>query len=82
MYQAQRTQITPKAILQSNPKIVTHTSDRKKRKVIDTSNEILQLKILSNWTLLIVTTTTDPRIDYRIATCGWTTHTLVMPTTK
>ena len=67
---------------ESDPKTVTHTSDGKKRKVIDTSNGILQQKILSNRTLLIATTTMDPRIDDRTATCGGTTHKLATPTTK
>ena len=65
-----------------NPKIVTHTSDENKRKFTDTSNRYLQQKLWSNWTLKIVTTTMDPRIDDSIATCSGTPHTLVTPTTK
>ena len=66
----------------SNPKTVNHTSDRNKRKVTDTSNGILQKKLLSNWTLPIVTTTMDPRIGDRIVTYGGTTHTLETNMTK
>ena len=62
----------------SDPKTVTHTSDGNKRKVTDTSNRDLQQKLLSNRTLPIVTTTMDPRIDNRIATCGEIPHTLAL----
>ena len=53
----------------SDPKIAIHTSDKRKRKVTDTSNIDLQQKILSNPTLLIITMTIDPRIYDRSATC-------------
>ena len=66
----------------SNPKTVTHTSGGNKRKVENTSNETLQQKLLSNRTLPVVTTTMDPRIDNRIATCGGTSHALTTPVTK
>ena len=62
----------------SDPKKVTHTSDGKKIKVKDTSNGDLQQKLLSTRTLPIVTTTMDPRINYRIVTCGGTPHTLAL----
>ena len=65
-----------------NPKTVTHTSDRKKIKVIDTSNIIMQQKLLSNRTLLVVTTTMYPRIDDMIATCGGTYNTIATPEVK
>ena len=66
----------------SDPKTVTHNSDGKKRKVTDTRNIDLQHKILINRTLLIITTTIDPRIPDRVKTCGGTTNALIMPTTK
>ena len=47
---------------ESDPKVANHTSDGKKRKVRKTSNINLQQKLLSNWTLPIITTTIDPRI--------------------
>ena len=66
----------------SNMKIVTHTSDGKKRMVTDTRNGYLQQKILSNRNLPIVITTMDPRIDDRITTCSGTPHKLTTPTMK
>ena len=66
----------------SDPKVATNTSDRKKRKVTDTSNRYLQQKLLSNQTLLIITTRIHPRIDGRVATCGGTPHALTAPTAK
>ena len=42
----------------------------------------MKKKLLSNRTLLIITTTIDPRIPDRVATCGGTPHALAMPTTK
>ena len=66
----------------SDPKVATHTSDGKKRKVMYTINGDLQQKLLSNWNLLIITTKIDPQIDDRIETCGGTPHTLATPTTK
>ena len=66
----------------SGSKTVTHTSDGKERKVMDTINGSLQKKLLSNQTFPIGTTTMDPRIGDRIATCGGTPHTIATPTTK
>ena len=66
----------------SDPKVATRTSDRKKIKGTDTSNIYLYRKLLSNQTLLIITTTIDPWIDDRFATCEGTPHALVMPMTK
>ena len=63
-------------------KTATHTSDRKKRKVMDTSNGYLQQKLLSNRNLQIVTTTMDPRIGNMIVTCGGTPYTIATPTAK
>ena len=67
-----------KGNLASNPKITTHTSDRKKRKVTDNSNVYLQQKSLSKRTLPIITTTMDPHIDNRVATCGASPHMITM----
>ena len=67
---------------ESGPKVATHTSDRNKRKVTDTSNGYSQQKLLSNRTLPITTKTTNPRIPDRFATCGGTPHDLARPTTK
>ena len=53
-----------------------------KRKFTDTSNVNLQQKLLSSQTLLIITTTNDPRIPDRVVTCGGTPHALRIPTTK
>ena len=66
----------------SNPKVATHTSDGKKRKVTDTSNGDLQQNLLSNRTLPIITTMIDPRIDDRVATCGGAPHALTTPMVK
>ena len=74
--------ICAKGDLASYPKVDTHTSDWKKRKVTDTSNKNLQQKLLSNWTLPIITTTIEPWISDRIATCGGTPHVLPTHTTK
>ena len=65
-----------------DPKTVTNTSDRKKIKVTDTRNRILQQKLLSNRTLPVVAPTMDPRIDNRIETGGGDSHTLSTPATK
>ena len=67
---------------ESDPKTVTHTSDGKKIKLTDTSNIVLQKKMLINQTLTIFTMTMDPRIENMIATCGGTPHTFATPTTK
>ena len=66
----------------SDPKMVTHTSYRKKRKVTDTRNRDLQQKLLSNRTLLVITTTMDTFIDDSIANCSGNPHTPTMPFTK
>ena len=63
-------------------KVATHTCDRKKRKVTDTSNGILQQKLLINRNFLIITTSIDPQIPDRVATCGGTTHAFTRTTTK
>ena len=49
---------------------------------MDTSNRYLQHKLLSNRTLLIITTTIDPRIDNRVATSRAFLHKIVTPKTK
>ena len=64
------------------PNLGTHTSDGKKRRVTDTSNRNLQQNLLSHRALPIITTTTDPRISYRVASCGDTPHAITMTTTK
>ena len=66
----------------SNQKTFTITSDRKKRKVTYTSNADLQQKLLSNRTLLIITTMMNPHIDDMVASCGSSSHTFVAPTMK
>ena len=63
----------------SNPRVATHNTDGKKRKVTDTSNKYLQQKLLGNRTLLIITTIIDPRIDNRVATSGASPHKLATP---
>ena len=65
----------------SNPKVDTHTSDRKKRKVTDTSNRNLQQKLLINRTLLIITTPIHPQIDNMVETSGASTIKLSTPCT-
>ena len=67
---------------ESNSKVATRTSDRKKRKVTDTSNGNVQQRLLINRILLIITTTIDPQIPDRFATCGGTPHDLTTPTMK
>ena len=62
----------------SDPKTVTHISGGNKRKVTGASKGYLKQNLLSNWTLLIITTTMDPRIDYRVATCRGNPHTILM----
>ena len=66
----------------SNPKVYTHTSDGKKRKVTDISNENLQQKLIINRILPIITMKIDPRIPDRVATFGGTPHAHTTPTTK
>ena len=61
----------------SDPKTFIHTSDRKKRKVTDTSSRYFQKNMLIKWTLLINITMMDPRIYNRDATCGESPHKLV-----
>ena len=65
----------------SNPKTVTHTSDRKGN-FTDTSNGILQQKIPSNRALHVVVPRMDHRIDDRIAMIGIYSQTLSKPRTK
>ena len=66
----------------SNPKVATHTSDGKKIKVMDTNNINLEQILLSNLTLLIITTTIDPWVLDIAVICGGTTNDLMTPTTK
>ena len=66
----------------SDTKLETHTSDEKKRKVTNTSNRNLQQKLLIKRTLPIITTTIDPQIPDRVATCEWTPCAITTPTTK
>ena len=77
-----QTKMMQKAILQSNPKVATHTCDGKKRKITDTSNVNLQQKLLSNQTLPIITTTIDHPIPDRVANFGGTPHALTTSTTN
>ena len=49
---------------------------------MDTSNVILQQKLLINRTLPVVAPTMDPSIYDRIATCGGASHTLATPVIK
>ena len=79
MNQTHQTLMTQKAILQSNPKVDIHTSDKKKRKFIDTTNSNLQQTLLSNRSLLITTTMIDPPIDDRIVTSAVSLIKLMMP---
>ena len=65
-----------------NQKVVTHTSDRKKRKVTDIINRNLQHKLLINWTLQIITMTIDPWILDRVATCRRNSYACTTHTTK
>ena len=74
--------MTQKSILHSNPKVATQTSDRKKRKVTDTSAVNLQQTSLINRTLTIITMRIDTQIPDRIANCGGKSHAGTMPTTK
>ena len=81
MYQTQRTRMTKKAVLQAiQRQVLTLATEIKER--LWTLATVIYKKKLSNWTLLIVTTTMDPRVDDRIATCGGTPNTLAIPTTK
>ena len=68
----------------SDPKVATHTSDRKKRKVTetDTNNRNYPQKILINRTLLMITTPIDLWIMDGVGTCRGTTHARQMPTSK
>ena len=65
----------------SDPKVATHTSDGKKRKVTDNSNRDFQQTILSNRTLLIITITIDPHIGNRVATSGTSLLKIATPQT-
>ena len=60
----------------SDSKLATHTTDGKKRKFTDTSNEDLQQKILSNRNLPIITTMIEPRIGNMVVTSGAYPHKL------
>ena len=71
--------MTEKAILQINLKVDIHTSDKKKRKVIDTINSNLQQTLLRNRSLLIITIMIYPHIDDRIATSAVYLIKLMMP---
>ena len=66
----------------SDLKVATHTIERNKRKVTDTSNGDLRKKILSNQTLPIITETIDPQIDNMVETYGETFHALATTTKK
>ena len=77
-----QTRLTQKAILKSDPRVATHTSDAKKIKVAYTSNRNFQQKVLSNRTHPIITLTIDPLILDMVATCGGTPCALITPTTK
>ena len=65
----------------SDPKVATHTSDGKKRKVTDTSNRNLRQKLLINRTLPIITTPIDPQIYDSFATSRASTIKLSTPCT-
>ena len=65
-----------------DPKTVTHTNDKNKIKVADTSNGILQQNLLSNRIFPVVTTKMDPRTEDRIVTCEGTPHTSAISKTK
>ena len=80
MYQNQTTN-DAKVDPTNDPKTVTHSSGGK-GKVTNTSNGILQQKLLSNRTLPVVVLTIDPRIDNRIATIGGAYQTILTPATK
>ena len=81
MNQTQGTRMMQKRDPESDPKIATHTSDGKKRKVTDTRNGDSQKIVLSNRTLPIITTAMNPQIDDRFATCGLSPHNIVTPLT-
>ena len=66
----------------SAPKVDTHTSDEKERKVTETTNRNPPQKLLSNRTLPIITTLIDPWIPDGIETCGGTPHVRPTPTSK
>ena len=65
-----------------DPKVAIHTSDGKKRNVTKTGNGNPQQTLLSNRTLLIVTTTIEPHIPERVMTCRGTPQELTTPTMK
>ena len=66
----------------SNPKVATHTSDGKKRKVTDTytNNGKYPQKILINRTIPIITTPIDRWTTNGVAACRGTPHAHQMPT--
>ena len=74
MNQTQKTVMTPKAILQSGTRVSTHTTEKKKRKITDTSKRDVQQKLLSNQKLPDITTIIGPRIGDRVATYGASPH--------
>ena len=63
------------------PNVANHTTSGKKRKFMDTSNEYLQQKLLSNRTLLIIAMIIDPHIDNMVATYRASTINIVTPCT-
>ena len=65
----------------SNPKTVTHTSDRK-GKVTDTSNGKIQQKLVGKQTLPVVVLMMNLSIEKRIAPIGGYYQTLLPPATK
>ena len=65
-----------------DPKVATHTSDKKKEKWRTIVTDICKKYILSNRTLLIITTTIDPPIDNIVATSGASPLKLAMPQAK
>ena len=77
-----QTKMTQKAILQSDKKVATHTSDREKRKVTDTINGNLQQHLFSNQTLPIISMAIDPWIPDGVEACGGTPNALTLSTKK
>ena len=65
----------------SDPKVATHTSDRNKIIVTNTSNRYLQQKLLSNQTPPIIATMIYPRIGNRVETYRAYTIKLATPHT-
>ena len=67
-----------------DPKVATHASDEKRRKVTDTDTTKgnSPQNILINRTLLIITMPIDPRIPDGVAACIGTPHACQMPNSK